>query len=196
MVSSAQIINWLLLYRYFVLFPLIVVEGPITMILGGFLSATGHFNVIIVYVLSVFGDLLGDLGYFFLGYFGRKKLIKKWRYLLRINESTLKKIDTHFEKHKGKTLMFGKLSHGMGMPVLISAGISRMPIKDFLWFNFLATLPKALILVLIGFYYGSAFVTINKYLKYWGWGFVFLFVLGISIFYLLRKVTNTLKSEV
>jgi len=43
-----QIVNWLLAYKYLLLFPIAVIAGPIITVIGGFLSSLGYFNAFLV----------------------------------------------------------------------------------------------------------------------------------------------------
>jgi len=159
---------WLLHYRYVVLFPLAVIEGPIITVVAGFLSSLGQMNFFLAFVLIVVADLVGDSGFYAFGYFGRKKFIERWGRYVGLRLPQIERIEKHFDSHTGKTLIIGKLSHIVGAPILFAAGLAQIPFADFLWFNFLATLPKSLIFLLIGFYFGRAFVEINRVINYAG----------------------------
>jgi len=54
----------LLTYKYLILIPLAVVEGPIITVIAGFLITLGYMNIFLVYLIVIAGDLAGD--YFFL----------------------------------------------------------------------------------------------------------------------------------
>jgi membrane protein DedA with SNARE-associated domain len=166
MLSFPQIIGWILTYRYLVLFPIVVVEGPIITIIAGFLASLDLLSIYITYVVIVFADLSGDFIYYSIGRWGRENFIDKWGKYIGLNKQKIGKVEEHFEKHRKKTLIFGKLSHAVGMPILVAAGIAKVPIWEFLWLNFLATLPKSFIFLFIGYYFGEAYVKFDKYLDY------------------------------
>ncbi|MBU1102066.1 hypothetical protein KJ853_00200, partial [Patescibacteria group bacterium] len=52
-----------------------------------------------------------------------------------------------------------------GGAFLVAAGIIKMPFDKFMLSNLLATLVKSMILLLVGFYFGQAYVTIGSYLE-------------------------------
>jgi membrane protein DedA with SNARE-associated domain len=58
--SLTEVVQWLLYYKYFVLFPIMVVEGPIITIIAGFLVSLGHLNGLAAYAVLVAGDVTGD----------------------------------------------------------------------------------------------------------------------------------------
>lgn len=187
-ISLALIIDWLLQYRYLVLFPIMIFEGPIVTIIAGFLSSLGFFNFFIIWPVLVGADLIGDLIFYAIGMYGRERFILRWGKYIGINAERILKLESYFDKHTRKTLLFGKLSHGIGAPVLISAGIVRVKIWEFIWINFIATLFKILILLLIGFYFGQAYVKIDRFLDYFAIGLGVVAVLVLIIFFSYKKI--------
>lgn len=165
-ISLSLIIQWLLVYKYAILLPIAVLEGPIITVLGGFFAAQGYFNIMIVYVLVIVGDLVGDGICYALGRFGGRRLISAYGHYVKITAVQVAQIEKHFARHTRKTLVIAKLSHALGIVVLIAAGVARVPFGEFLLFNFLPTLPKSLVLVLIGYFFGHAYATIDQYINY------------------------------
>jgi len=168
----AHIIQWLLNYRYVVLFPLMIVEGPIATVVAGFLTSIGTMNVFIAYAVIIAGDLTGDSLYYLAGRKGGEQFVARWGKYIGINASRAQAIKKLFDAHGGKTLMIGKISHGIGSIFLVGAGLSKMPYGRFLFFNLIASIFKSLALLLIGFYFGQAIIKINH---------VFEFVSAITI---------------
>jgi membrane protein DedA with SNARE-associated domain len=165
-ITLTQIINWLLVYKYFVLLPVVIIEGPIVTIIAGFLASLGHINPFIAYGVIVVGDLIGDCMYYSFGRFGRKKVIERWGHYIGITLERVRRLETHFEKHSGKTLIISKLTHAVGPVFLVAAGVAKVPIGKFVLFNLIPTLPKSLILLLVGYYFGKAYAMWNTYLGY------------------------------
>jgi membrane protein DedA with SNARE-associated domain len=186
--NTTTVISWLLAYRYAILFPLVVVEGPIVTILAGFLASLGQFNLFICYPLIVVADVLGDLFMYAQGRWGGKPAVERWGRHVGIKPEIITRLEEHFKKHPGKTLIFGKISHFFGGPVLIAAGMARMSLSEFLWFNFLATLPKSLFLLLVGFYFGEAYMKFDKFLTFAGWAAAALVVLCLIAYFVIKKV--------
>lgn len=177
--SFSNIFALLASYGYLVLFPIMVVEGPIITIIAGFLASLGYMNFTLVYIVVVVGDLTGDALYYAVGRFGRMSFIDRWGHWIGITSQRVEKIERHFADHAGKTLILGKLSHAIGGIILVAAGVARIRFWRYLWFNFLATLPKSMLLLLIGYYFGQAYAMINKYLDL----SVFI-ALGLGIMYI------------
>ncbi|MDO8557506.1 MAG: DedA family protein [Candidatus Jorgensenbacteria bacterium] len=166
--SLDQVLQLLLHYKYLILFPIVVVEGPIVTVIAGLVVATGFMNLFIAYAVIVIGDLAGDAIYYAIGRYGREKFLNRWGKYIGLKPDVIARIETHFEKHGGKTLLFGKLAHGIGAIFLVAAGLVRMPFLKFLGANMVATLLKSLALLLVGFYFGEAVRKANSILEFIG----------------------------
>jgi len=172
MLSLSAIIALLLHHKYLVLFPIALVEGPIISIIGGFLAASGFMNVYAVYAVVLFGDLIADTVYYGLGRFGGLRLISRYGRWLWISDVQVQRLQTHFQKHTGKTLFAGKFAHGLGSVVLFAAGMGQVPYRKFMLWNLLSAAVKSVILVAVGYYYGYAYQKINDYLGYAAYIFI------------------------
>jgi membrane protein DedA with SNARE-associated domain len=164
MITLAQVLSLLTTHGFFIIFPLIIIEGPIVTFLAGFLVAQGILNLYGAYVIAVIGDLIGDIFYYYLGRSGRTFGYR----LLGKKKSLIKDIEAHFRENSGKTIILGKFAHGVGAVFLFAAGTARMPFSRFLYFNTLATMPKALILLLSGYFFGHSYVRIAHYFDLFG----------------------------
>lgn len=188
--SLNSILQWLLAYKYAIIFPVSVVEGPIITIIAGFLAAHGQLSLFMAYPILVIGDLTGDTLYYYLGFFGRKRFVNRWGHYIGLHPERLGKLEEHFRKHSGKTLFAGKLAHGIGPTALAAAGLIKMPYKKFLWINVLGTIPKSFILLLIGFYFGAAYKELNRYLSYTSFVMIGLAILLIAIYFTITRFAN------
>jgi len=80
--------------------------------------------------------------------------------------------------------------------VLIAAGMARMPLLEFIWFNVVATLPKSLILLLIGFYFGQAYATFDKFFTFAGWAAAVLVMLYVIAYFIISRMSKKYLKEV
>jgi membrane protein DedA with SNARE-associated domain len=158
------LVPWLIQYRYLFLFPILVVEGPIITIIAGFLVSLGYLDFTATYLLAVTADLVGDTLYYVAGRIGTNCFLDRWTTRLRNVWDQIEGLRSHFERHVGKTLLMGKLTHGAGGLILLTAGAVRIPFAAFFWFNLLGTLPKSLLLLLLGYYFGHSYRRIGMYL--------------------------------
>lgn len=164
MVSLDSIVGLIQTYGLWLLFLLAIVEGPIVTVIAAYVAALGKLDIYAVYVVLVIADLVGDTAYYYIGRFGPGWLPKRWQAKLGMNAQRQRDLEQHFDGHGGKTLVIGKLTQSAGLFILIAAGASKMPLAKFLLFNLIATLPKTLALILVGYSLGYAYKTIDSYL--------------------------------
>lgn len=192
MYTHTQLVIFDLLFRYsyLILFPLVVIEGPIVTIIAGFLVALGFLDFIPTYLTIVTGDLAGDVLYYAAGRWWLKSTLDKVFSFLKIDKRKIAKLEVSLKTHRGKVLFFGKLSHAFGAIILFAAGKANIPFNEFIGFNLLATLPKSLILLGVGYYFGNTVSNFGKYLNLTVLGlFVFTLVL-IGLYFLVSYVAG------
>ncbi len=187
MLDLSLIILWLLKYRYLILFPVTLFEGPIITVIAGYLSSLGFLNFYIAYIIVVLGDTAGDLLYYAAGRWGRWQFSKKWGYLFDIEEGKAAKMEKYFSRHAGKTLFVGKFGYGFVGSLLFASGIANVSVLRFLAFTFPATLIKSMMLLLVGFYFGYAYKRIAVYLDYTSYIMVATAILLVIIYFSFQR---------
>ncbi len=185
-ITPNEISTLLINYGYFILFPIMVAEGPIVTIIAGFLSSLGYFNFFVVYAVAFLGDITGDVIYYLIGRWGGQKIVKKGKFL-GIKLNNIEKIEGHFKEHSGKTLLFGKLTHSVGAPILIAAGMAKIKINKFILYNVVGSIPKTFIFLIIGYYFGSAYNKIDKYFGYFSVLMLIIIVSVVAIYFYIKK---------
>jgi len=172
-----------------ILAPIAVLEGPIVTVIAAWLASRGLLDVWSVAIVVILAALVGDARFSALGRWGLNRLSIRWRYRLGLSRSRLSSLAEHFRTSGGKTLVFGKLTHSAGAPILVAAGLGRMPVAKFLWVNLLATIPKSLFFVAIGYAFGSAYSQIDNWIAR-----VSLLLIGVivltGIVWFLKKQTR------
>ena len=149
-------------YGYFVLFLLAIVEGPITIIIAGFLASLGLMNVFVIYAIVMAGDIVGDTGVYIIGRSGGAIFS---RYFKKHSDK-LDKAKKYFEAHHNKAIVLSKLVHGLGITGLFAAGSLRIPYKRYITICFITTAVQSVLLLTVGVLFGHSYVQLNKYLNY------------------------------
>lgn len=185
-----QIFSLLYTYSYLVLFPLVVIEGPIVTIIAGFLISLGFMDFFPAYLTIIAGDLAGDMLYYSAGRWWLNNTYKKALSFFNINLKLVKRLEEALKKNKGPLLFFGKLSHAIGGLILFAAGSAEIPLREFLTFNFLATLPKSLILLAVGFYFGSTVSSFRKALDYTVIGLFVFTIIMVGLYFGVMYFSN------
>jgi len=156
------LIHFLIELKYVAVFIGTFIEGPAVGLLSGLFARTGYFSLPIVYVVHVIADFSADLFYYSLGYFGGHRAVPKIAKFLKISISEEIKDEHQFHQHGRKILLVGKITHVVGFPILIAAGVSRYPISKFVIFDLIATVIKSAGIIALGYFFGNYWSTINN----------------------------------
>ncbi len=175
-------------YKYLILFPFLILEGPVVTVIAAFLASPAHpiLSLPILLVEVIAADLAGDVFYYCLGRFSSKSGILKWGAKFGLTPSRFQKLEDHFVDHGGKTIAAGKIGHGIGWPTMIAAGATRMNFWRFLSINLGVSLIKTGVLIFLGYYYGESYNVLSNYIHYGGLILSALLIGGI-IAYILWK---------
>jgi membrane-associated protein len=180
-----HLIGFLIHYRYQVIFPIAVLEGPIITIVSGFLVSRGFLSFIPALLVVWSGDMVSDSFFYWLGRSGIR-ILKKLRFI-KFPEARIAKLESHFKRHPGKTIALSKASYGVGSLFLVAAGASKMTYGKFLKYITLPNAVKALSLLTVGYFFGRAFRSFNGYLQYYAIAVVIVTPVAYYLFRRARK---------
>lgn len=169
-----------------------IIEGPIITLLAAFLASLGLINVISVYLLSVLGNAIGDICYYTIGRYGRERFIERYGRYIGLDKEKIVYIEEHYKQHLLKTIAIAKATEAPVVPTLVAAGISRVSIKKFILASVAIEIPKMLVIVVVGYYFGRFYVTIEQYFK----DFVFAGILTLALFVLLFVTYKMFKKRI
>lgn len=185
--TGQQIFGFLSHHGYWIMIPLMIIEGPIITIMASILSKLGAFNIFLVFIFSVLGDMIGDVILYGLGYkFGMNFARKIGKYI-GITEKLVLKMERYFEKHGGKTILTVKATTGLCWATFTAAGIVKMDFRKFLKYSFLGGLAWSGFLVTMGYFYGYMWVRLKQYIEWAGWIAMALAILSIAAVQLYKK---------
>ena len=156
--SLDTITHLIIVYRYWILFPLACFEGPLLSVLIGFFISLGYFNPLAAYTLLIFGDIIPDTAYYYVGRFGKRaELLHKYGAKIGISQAHFDVIENLWKRYPLKTMFTSKLAYGLSTAFLISAGIVGMKLRDFLRYAVPITFLQYAILMTIGYYLGNSY---------------------------------------
>ncbi len=183
----SSLITLLETYKYVILFPIAIFEGPIVTVICGFLISMGYLNIFLVYPIVVLGDIVGDGLCYVIGRWGFR-LVDRHGHRLGITKQKVDQVRVYFNTHRKKALFFSKVLHGLGFIGLIVAGLIKIPYRKFFTVCALTTAVQAIILLASGLLFGRAYYEINNYLNFYA---AATFVVGfvIATYFFTRKFT-------
>jgi membrane protein DedA with SNARE-associated domain len=154
------IIQYILLYKYFIIIPFAIIEGPFLTVICGFLVAGRLLNPWITFPILVAGDIIGDGTIYWIGRTGRGAVK-----FFRVKEESLEDAKKYFRENHKKALITSKLVHGLGFTGLLAAGAVRVPYRRYFLTCATITVIQSSILLALGIVFASAYMQIGKYLN-------------------------------
>lgn len=154
--SPDTITHLILEYRYWILIPLSLLEGPVVAFAAGTLASAGYFNPYFLEVFFIIRDLITDVAYYALGVFaGQSRFVKKLLYKIGVTADHLEKANVLWDTHPLRTMFFGKLSYGIAPSFFVVAGMVRMSLPRFIGYNALIAAFQYGACLILGYYFGN-----------------------------------------
>ncbi len=151
--SGATFLHLLLTFKYAALYVLVIIEGFFSSIAGGALSAQGIMNIFAVIAVVIAADLTGDFIYYT---FGKKISKTRFAKFVGLSAAQIIRVEKLFTRFgSAETVILAKLSSYLAIPVIVAAGAVHMPKRKFYFYCVIAGTLKAIVLVLIGYYFGK-----------------------------------------
>ena len=149
------IVSLLETHPYLLLFPLVVLEGPVSTVAAGLLVATGVVSWPLAFAVVVAADLAGDTFYYGLGRSARHPRMARRLARLGLTQEKLAAMEASFGRNEGKALVGAKVADFAAVPVFVAAGLTKVGYGRFLAWTAAATVPKAALLMVLGFFAGG-----------------------------------------
>ena len=140
--------------------PLALIEGPIITVIAAWLAQQQVLDLWAVMVTVVLADLAGDALLYLAGRSGGRRVLG----LLRLDDARVDDLALKLRRHAGRLIVGGKLTHAAGAAVLFASGTARVPFGFFMLMNLVATVPKSLVFVALGWWAGASYDRIGLWL--------------------------------
>lgn len=143
--------------KYFLLFAGSYIEGSAAMMTGGLLARLGVVSFELAYLALFMGDILSDTMWYLIGRFAALSFFVRYGHFIGATPEILEKVELKFHTHETKILAASKLTMGLGLavPVLITAGMMRVPFSKYVTINVLCGVVWIFVLMCIGYYFGN-----------------------------------------
>ncbi len=174
--TGQQIFQFLSHYGYAIMLPLMIIEGPVVTIIAAMLASLGAFNVFVVLILSMIGDISGDIILYGLGYRFGMGFVRRVGKYIGITEKLVLRMEKYFSRHGGKTIFAVKSTTGLCWATFTAAGIVKMDFKKFVKYSILGGIVWSGFLVAMGYFYGYLWREIKVYIEWAGW-----IIFGVAI---------------
>jgi membrane protein DedA with SNARE-associated domain len=193
--TLTALVPWVIAHGYFIFYVAAVIEGTLVTTAAGIASGFGYFNIVIIILIAIAGDLTADVVYYFIGYHSRSLILERYGHHFGVTKERLEKISGMVHKNFGKTMFIIKISPFIPIPGLIAIGASRVSLRKFIEMSLLITAPKAIFFALLGFYSGKTYIyltdTINN--GYYAAGGLILVI--FIIYFTYQKITSRVTKD-
>lgn len=183
--TGQTIFHFLQNYGYWMMLPLMIIEGPVVTIIAAMLASLGAFNWLIVLLLSIVGDMVGDILLFAAGYRWGMGFVRGFGKYLGITPALVERMEIYFQNHGGKTIFAVKSTTGLCWATFVAAGVVKMDFKKFVKYSFWGGVVWSGSLVAMGYFYGYLWREIKRYIGWIGWAMFALALLsfaGITVY--------------
>jgi membrane protein DedA with SNARE-associated domain/rhodanese-related sulfurtransferase len=153
---------------------------------AGALSATGRFNLLAGVALAVVACLIADAAWFYLG---RRRGSHIMSVLCRVSlepDTCVRKTLDVFTRYGMRGIMAAKFVPGMSTITPPLAGMSRISVRRFLFFDGIGSLVYCGSYMLLGFFFSEQVTQIGLAIRQYG-GNVLILLVAISFCYIVFK---------
>ena len=158
---------------------IIPIPSELVLPFAGFLAAdptsfepiTGaRWNIPLLVLFATIGSLIGALIAYAIGYWGGRPVLIRWGRFLRFTAEDLDRTEAFFAKWGAWASFLGRMVPVVRSLVSFGAGVSRMPIRSFVLYTVLGSLPWTFALVFAGSQLGANWESIGAVLKRFEYG--------------------------
>jgi membrane protein DedA with SNARE-associated domain len=193
--TPASILSFLQGQGYLIIFLVMCLEGPLITYVAAFAASLGVFNIVVIYLLSLAGNLTGDIIYYTIGKFASASFVRR-RSLKTMSGWRMERVSAYLRKNPGKALTIIKLTPPLPTPGLILAGASGIPLRTFLLYSLVVSTCYSLVFTLAGFYSGVAFGVVASYVNYLPVLFGVAVALFVAVWFVLKSLSRRLSRRI
>lgn len=185
-------------YKYFILFPLAALEGPAVSLVAGLLISLGYLEALPAFLIILLGDFIPDLAYYYIGrHVHSRNLLERFSKHLSFLSQHMPLLEMLWHQHGRKTMFVSKLAYGLSTPLLISAGLTNLPMTRYIGYALPVSIAKCAAIMALGYLLVESYMRAMKYLQDAGLMFAALVLLIIAgyVFIALRARRSILAME-
>lgn len=137
-------------WNYLLLMVFVIIQGPTVALLSGVGVSAGILNPFLAGLASITGSLIADVFWYRIGLLGKLE-----QYYKKGKNKRQKMVELFYNamrKHYLKVLILGKLSVGLAIPAVISAGLCRIKWRRWFPVVILGELMFTVVMMLLGYF--------------------------------------------
>jgi membrane protein DedA with SNARE-associated domain len=157
----------------------IPLPSEVIMPFSGYLVAQGRFDLWLTGLAGAIGCVVGSAAAYWVGYYGGRPVVRRYRRYLLISAKDLNRADDWFARYGDATVFFSRLLPVVRTFISLPAGIARMPFLRFCLYTFLGSYPWCLGLSYLGYRMGVHWEGLRAYFHDFDVVILGLLVLGV-----------------
>ncbi|WP_328812362.1 DedA family protein [Rhodococcus sp. NBC_00297] len=164
--------------------------------LAGFTASQGGFSLFSALFWTTAGSVIGAMVLYWLGLkLGRDRMYAAVSRIPFVGTDDLGKAEQWFERHGRSAVFFGRMIPVVRSGISVPAGISRMPVAQFLLYTTLGSLLWNSIFVLAGYYLGENWHYVEQYASVFQYIVIGIVVALLAVF-VTKRVRRRRSSDV
>jgi membrane protein DedA with SNARE-associated domain len=144
------------------------IPSELIMPLAGYMAASGDMSLAGAIAAGSIGSLIGCIGWYLIGRRIGERRLRAWidrhGHWLTLCQEDIDTAQAKLRKHGSAVVFFGRLIPGIRTWVSVPAGLSGMPPLKFIAYTTAGTVLWTAALTVAGYFLGSRFPAIGKYL--------------------------------
>jgi membrane-associated protein len=189
--DTAALMTILLAYKYWVLLPLAIVEGPMLAFVSGVLISIGILSAPIALIILVIGDIIPDTIFYTAGRFwSDRPFVKRLAARIGVTDEHFDDAQNLWNEHPGKTMLMSKFAYGVSSAFLFMAGLMRMPAYRFYGYSISISFAHYIVIMTAGYYFGASLISagqVVQIIEYGVAGIALLVSAYVTIMWYMRK---------
>lgn len=159
------------------------IPGETMLVAASAYAATGHLSIWLVVACCIAGVWLGAMLSYLAGRRGGVALLRR----LRVPDRHLERASTYMQRWGGHTVFLGRYVAFLRSYIGWLAGINRMAIVPFMWWNLAGAVAWTATFSTLGYLLGDNWSLIERIFKTLGYGGAALVVLGVIGYVVYRR---------
>jgi membrane-associated protein len=139
--------------------------GDTLLLSAGVLAASGQFPIELTVGVIALAAVLGDNTGYIIGKTAGKRLFRKEDGII-FRQEYVRRAEKFYEKHGAKTLLIAHYVPIVRSFAPLVAGIGRMNRTQFFMYDFIGAASWAIIVTLLGYWFGSRIPDLEHYIQY------------------------------